>query len=152
MMWSDQHASLSDDQRPKFTMIILKCKFPGLVLVLENGMNPRDRYILRNTHIYILLPPYIDLTLILKSNKLKNLPFIFILLLHDLKHNIRLFWFRYVNCVKLLVVEVDTVLVMRFAHFANEGFPVYGDAEVVYYCFYLLGKPLFQAEEVDIAY
>jgi hypothetical protein len=50
-----------------------------------------------------------------------------------------------------LVVEVDAVFVVGFAHLADERFPVDCDAEVVDYCLDLLGEPLLETEEVDVA-
>lgn len=147
-----QHSRLSDDQRAELAVVVLKGELPGLVLVLKDGVNAGDRNVLGDTDIHILLPADVDLALVLESNEFEDLALFFVLLLHYLKHNVRLFWFRDVDCVKLLVVQVDAVLVVGLAHLADERLPVYGDAEVVDDCFYLLGKPLFQAEEVDVAH
>lgn len=152
MMRSYQHPCLRDDQRSELAVIILKRKLPGLVLVPENGMDARDRDILRDADIHILLPSNIDLTLVLESDELEDFPLLFVLLLHYLQYNVRLLWLRDVHCVKFLIVKVDAVFVMGLAHLADEGFPVYGDAEVVYDRFDLLGQPLLEAEQVDVAH
>ena len=151
-MRPDQHARLGDDQRPELAVVVLKSKLPALVFVPEDGMDAGDRYILRDADIHILLPPNVNLALVLEGDELEDFPLILVLLLHYLQHDVGLFGFWDVDCVKLLVVEVDAVLVVRLAHLADERFPVYGDTEVVYDRFDLLGQPLLEAEQVDVAH
>ena len=151
-MRPDQHARLGDDQRPELAVVVLKSKLPALVFVPEDGMDAGDRYILRDADIHILLPPNVNLALVLEGDELEDFPLILVLLLHYLQHNVGLLGFWDVNGVKFLVIEVDAVLVVRLAHLADEGLPVYGDTEVVYNCFDLFGQPLLEAEQVDVAH
>lgn len=115
-------------------------------------MYPRDRYILGDAHIHVLLPADVDLLLVAKGDKLEDLPLLAASLPHHLEDDVGAFWFGDVDGVEFLVVQVDPVLVVGLAHLAEEGLPVDGHAEVVDHCLDLLGQPLLQAEQVDVLY
>ena len=85
-----------------------------------------------------------------EGDELENFPLLSASLSHHLQYYIRLLGFGYVDGVELLVIEVDAIFVVRFAHLAEEGSPIDGHAEIVDHCLDLLRQPLLEAEEVDV--
>lgn len=55
------------------------------------------------------------------------------ILLHDFKDYVRLLWFWDLYGIVLLIIEVDPVFIVRFAHLASEGSPFDADAELALY-------------------
>lgn len=84
MMRPQQQTILGQDQRPKFTVIILEDEFPALLPVLQDGMYPRYRDVLGDAHIHVLLPADVDLLLIAKGDELEDLTLLAASLPHHL--------------------------------------------------------------------
>ena len=82
-------------------------------------MYPGDRYIIGYPHINIFFAPYIDLIFLFEGNKFKYFDIIFVFFLHNLKNYVRFLWFRNVDRIKFLIIEINAVFVVRFAHFAR---------------------------------
>jgi hypothetical protein len=76
--------------------------------------------------------------LIPKGDELEYLPFFLILFLHNLQDYIRLLWLGYIDSIEFLVIKIDAIFVVRFAHFTEEWLPVDSDTKVVDNCLDLL--------------
>lgn len=66
-----------------------------------------------------------------ESDKFENFSLASVLFFHDFKHYIRFFRFGDINSVKFLIIKINSVFVMSFAHLAIERFPVNSDTEII---------------------
>ena len=113
-------------------------------------MDPWDGDIIRYFNIDIFFSTDVDSIFLFECYEFEYFAVFFCFFLHYLQDDIRLLGFWDVYCVEFLVVQVDTVLVVGFAHLAEEGFPVYCYTEIIDCWFYLFWEPSFEAEEVDV--
>ena len=113
-------------------------------------MNSRNRDIIWYFNINVFFPSNVYPIFLLESYKLEYFTVFLCFFLHYLKHYIRLLGLWNVNCIKLLIVQINTIFVVCFAHFTEEGFPVDCDTEVVDRRLDLFWKPCFQAQKVNI--
>lgn len=150
MVRSNFEPILGQNQRAELTLVVLQYKLAGIFLIPESGMNARNRNILRNAHIHILLAPNVDLHLVPEGDELEYLAILLVLLLHDFEHEVGLLRLGDVDGVELLVVQVDAVLEVRLAHLAVQRLPVYRHAEVRNAGLDLLRQPHLQAQQVDV--
>ena len=109
-------------------------------------MDSRNRNIFTDPHIDLFFSTDIDSFPAFKCDELEKFAFfLFPFLFHDLQHKVRFFWLRYIDCVVLYVVEVNSVFVFCSAHLAAERLPVYCNAERSDDWIQLLGQPRFKA-------
>ena len=92
--------------------------------IAKNCMNARNRYVLRDTYVNIFLSTNANLLFVLEGNELEYFPLFFVLFSHYFQHDIRLFRLWNVYCIKFLIVKINAVFVVGFAHLADEWLPV----------------------------
>lgn len=150
MMRTEIESVFGQNESSKFTFIILKNKLPCFWAILECGMDTRDRNIIRYFDINILFPTNVDPIFVTESDELEDLAILLSFLLHDLKYDVRFFRLWNIDCVKLLVVEIDTIFVVGLTHLTKKRLPVDCHTEIIYACLYLLRKPGLQTKQVDV--
>ena len=75
-----------------------------------------------------------------------------IILFGNLHHNVRLGWFRYLDCIVLFIIQVDSIFIMRLTHLTLHRRPF--DTSHVFSLsdIQLLPKPSPQANQMNVPY
>jgi hypothetical protein len=120
-------------------VIVLKHELPIFRAVSQDCVHSGDGDIFGDAHIHVLLAADVNLLFIAESNELEDLALLSSSFSHYFQHNVRLFRFRNVDRVELLVIQVNAVLVVCLAHLAKKRLPVNSNAKVVHHCLNLLG-------------